>query len=159
VEIKLMHYLHIDQDDPVMEKLKWLGIFENKKIGIKQATPAQILQKIIEEKWVLKPEDKDMIVMWNKFEYDDVNENYQRKMITLSMVVKGDNQLETGMAKTVGLPMGIAAKMILEGRATLTGVRIPTAKEFYEPILAELKTLGIEFTSKTTILTQPSSVL
>lgn len=159
VEIKLMHYLHIDQDDPVMEKLKWLGIFENKKVGIKQATPAQILQKIIEEKWVLKPEDKDMIVMWNKFEYDDINENYQRKMITLSMVVKGDNQLETGMAKTVGLPMGIAAKMILEGRTTLTGVRIPTAKEFYEPILAELKTLGIEFTSKTTTLTQPSSVL
>ncbi|GAB4341562.1 MAG: saccharopine dehydrogenase C-terminal domain-containing protein [Flammeovirgaceae bacterium] len=159
VEIKLMHYLHIDQDDPIMEKLTWLGIFEKKKIGIKNATPAQILQKIIEEKWVLNPEDKDMIVMWNKFEYYDKTDEGKRKMITSSLVVKGDNQLNTAMAKTVGLPLGIAAKLILEGKTTLKGVHIPTTKELYEPILAELKLYGIEFKEKLTEVLKPAPVI
>src|SRR5690606_35054774 len=70
VELKLRYYLKIDQDDPIWEKLVWLGIFRKDiEIGIKDATPAQILQKILEDKWQLAPEDKDMIVMYHRFVY------------------------------------------------------------------------------------------
>jgi saccharopine dehydrogenase (NADP+, L-glutamate forming) len=100
-----------------------------------------------------------MIVMWNKFEYYDQKDEGKRKMITTSLVVKGDNQLNTGMAKTVGLPLGIAAKMILDGKTTLKGVHIPTSKEFYEPILEELKQYGIEFKEKQTDVLKPAPVI
>ena len=66
VELKLRHYLRIEQDDYMWEKLVWLGIFEDKKIGLKNASPAQILQKILQDKWTLSPQDKDMIVMWHR---------------------------------------------------------------------------------------------
>ena len=65
-----MHYMKLDQDDlEILEKLEWLDIYKNIRIGIKDATPAQILQHILEKKWMLQPEDRDMIVMWQKFNY------------------------------------------------------------------------------------------
>ena len=71
VELKTRYNLKIDQDDVMWEKLLELDIFNrNKKIGIKNATPAQALQKILEEKWTLAPNDKDMIVMYHKFGYE-----------------------------------------------------------------------------------------
>ena len=69
MELKLRHYLGIEQDDYIWEKLVWLGLFDDKKIGLKNATPAQILQKILQDKWSLTEEDKDMIVMWHKFNF------------------------------------------------------------------------------------------
>jgi saccharopine dehydrogenase (NADP+, L-glutamate forming) len=142
VELKLAHYLRLDLDSEEMYKMQWLGIFEDKKIGLKNATPAQILQKILEDKWSLEPDDKDMLVMWHKFNYTlDGND----KEMHSSMVAIGENQLETAMAKTVGLPVGIAVKMILSGQMKLTGVHVPTIKEIYEPVLAELEKHGIHF--------------
>ena len=147
VELKLMHYLHLDQDSEVMEKLRWLGIFDNTKVGIKNATPAQILQHILEQKWGLEPTDKDMIVMWHKFIYEDKNSK-EKVLMTSSTVVKGDDPLNTAMAKTVGLPVAIATKMILTGEIKLSGVHIPTKKEVYEPVLKELDKYDIHFTEK-----------
>jgi saccharopine dehydrogenase-like NADP-dependent oxidoreductase len=145
VELKLRHYLKIDQDDEIMEKFEWLGIFEHKKIGLTRATPAQILQHILEQKWKLDPDDKDMIVMWHKLTFklkDKVHE------ISSSMVVKGIDQTYTAMSNTVGLPLGIAAKMVLSGKITLKGVQWPIQKEIYTPVLNELEKFGIVFTEK-----------
>ena len=146
VEIKLMHYLHIDQDSELMEKLKWLGIFDNTIIGLKNATPAQILQHILEKKWSLDEGDKDMIVMWHKFDYELNGKKQHRES---SLVVIGDDENRTAMAKTVGLPLGIATRLILEGKVNLTGVVIPIHKQIYEPVLEELKQYGINFKEKT----------
>lgn len=148
VEIKLMHYLHIDQDSELMDKLKWLGIFENTKVGLKNATPAQILQSILEKKWSLDEGDRDMIVMWHKFNYELNGKQHQRES---SLVVLGDDAHHTAMAKTVGLPLGIATKLILEGKINLKGVVIPIHKQIYEPVLEELKQYGINFKEKTTV--------
>ncbi len=143
VEIKLKHYLNIRQDEiDLWERLEWLDIFSDKKIGLKNATPAQILQKILEEKWKLEPDDKDMIVMWHRFLYKINNEF---KEIHSSMVVKGDDQTYTAMAKTVGIPVAIATKMILNGKITTPGVHLPITKEIYEPVLNELEEYGIQF--------------
>ena len=146
VELKLRHYLKIEQDDTLWEKLVWLGIFEETKVGLKNATPAQILQKILEEKWTLEPEDKDMIVMWHKLVYK--TKSGDRKEIHSSMVSIGEDQTYTAMSNTVGLPVGICCKLILNGTINSTGVDLPISKQYYEPILEELKAYDISFNEK-----------
>lgn len=142
VELKLMHYMKIDQDDDIMEKFHCLDMFSDKIIGLEKATPAQCLQKILEQKWTLLPEDKDMVVMYHKMGY---RLNGEEKQIDSYMVVKGDNSRQTAMAKTVGLPVAIAARKILEGVITTPGVQIPITPEIYNPMLDELAQNGIEF--------------
>lgn len=143
VELKLRHQLKIDQDDIVWNKLEELDIFNNKKmVNLKQATPAQILQKILMESWTLSELDKDMIVMYHKFGYELDGKRFQ---IDSNMVVIGKDQTYTAMAKTVGLPVAIAALSILNKKITNTGVLIPVSKVIYEPILTELKAYGIAF--------------
>jgi len=143
VELKLRYALKIDQDDLMWEKLEELDIFNKEKtIGIKNATPAMALQKILEDKWTLAPEDKDMIVMYHKFGYELNGEKHQ---IDSHMALIGEDQTYTAMAKTVGLPVAIAALKILNGEIKTPGVQLPIAKEVYEPILEELKEKGIIF--------------
>jgi len=146
VELKLRHGLKIDQDDLMWGKLEELDIFNSeKKIGIKDATPARALQKILMDKWTLEDDDKDMIVMYHKFGYelDGV-----KKQIDSNMVIVGEDQTHTAMAKTVGLPVAMAALRILNGEITTPGVQLPIAKEVYEPILKELEGFGIIFKEK-----------
>ncbi|MAG88341.1 MAG: saccharopine dehydrogenase [Flavobacteriaceae bacterium] len=148
VELKLRHNLKIDQDDIMWEKLLELDLFNNHKtIGIESATPAQALQKILEEKWLLSSEDKDMIVMYHKFGYQL---NGEKKQIDSTMVCIGKDQTETAMAKTVGLPVGIAARKILKKEINTPGVHLPISKEVYQPILEELQENGIIFKEKQT---------
>ncbi len=143
VELKLRHNLKIDQDDLIWEKLLELDLFNpNKKIGLKDATPAQALQKILEDKWTLQPEDKDMIVMYHKFGYELNGEKHQ---IDSTMVSIGDNQTYTAMAKTVGLPVGIAALKILNGDINRKGVLRPIYPDVYKPILKDLEAYDILF--------------
>jgi len=145
VELKLRHYLKIDQDDIIWDKLMELDLFSTKKVELKNATPAQILQKILMDSWTLQEDDKDMIVMHHKFGYEYKGE---KRQIESQMVVIGDDQTYTAMAKTVGLPVAIAALKILNGEIKSPGVQLPITKEVYEPILKELETYGIIFTEK-----------
>ena len=146
VELKLRHYLKIDLDDNLWDKLVWLGIFDaKKKVGLKNATPAQILQKILEEKWSLSPNDKDMIVMYHKFVYQKDGEFHE---LVSQMVNIGENQTYTSMSNTVGIPVGICAKLILQNKVSLKGVHVPIKKEVYTPILEELEQHDIVFKEK-----------
>ena len=146
VELKLRYKLKIDQDDIVWEKLEELDLFNpNKKVELKNATPAQILQKILLDSWTLSPNDKDMIVMYHKFGYELGGKKHQ---IDATMVCTGEDQTFTAMAKTVGLPVGIAALAILNNKIKTYGVQIPAKKEFYDPILNELKDFGVIFKEK-----------
>ena len=143
VELKLRSYLKIDQDDLIWEKLVELDIFNpNKKIGLRNATPAQMLQKILENSWTLGKNEKDMILMQHLFGYEL---NGKKHQIESSLVVLGENQTYTAMAKTVGLPVAIAAIKILKKKITTPGVQLPISREVYEPILKELEKCGIQF--------------
>lgn len=146
VELKLRHYLKIDQDDILWFKLQDLDLFNpNKFIKQKNATPAQILEQILLDKWQLHPSDKDMIVMYHKFGYEL---NSSKKQIDATMVSIGEDQTYTAMAKTVGLPLAIAAiKTLFEGMHQ-PGVNIPIAQNIYEPILEELEKFDIKFNEK-----------
>ncbi|MGB6035177.1 MAG: saccharopine dehydrogenase C-terminal domain-containing protein, partial [Cryomorphaceae bacterium] len=148
VELKLMHYMKLDQDSEIIDKLKWLGIFDDEPIGLdKPSTPAQILQRILEKKWTLEPGDKDMIVMWHKLCYKKPGEE-ELKEINSSLVVIGEESPRTAMAKTVGLPVAMAARLVLSGEFNISGVHIPTIPELYKPILTELEEHGIVFNER-----------
>ncbi len=142
VELKLAHYLNIGLESEIMYRIKWLGLFDETPVGLNKGTPAQVLEHILRKKWTIQPTDKDMIVMWHKF---DFLVNGKPKQIQSHMVVTGENSVETGMSKTVGLPLAITAKLILQEKIKLTGIHIPTKKELYEPVLEELENMGFEF--------------
>ena len=118
-------------------------IFNKKKtIGIKNATPAEALQKILMDKWTLSENDKDMIVMYHKFGYEL---DGKQKQIDSTMVHIGDDHNMTAMSKTVGLPVAIATLKILNGEIKTPGVQLPITEEVYTPILKELEEFGICF--------------
>ncbi len=142
-EIKTRLILKIDQDDIMWDKLLELDLFNpNKKVNLPNATPAQILEKILTDSWALEPNDKDMIVMYHKFGYEL---NGEKKQIDSKMVCIGEDQTYTAMAKTVGLPVAIATLLILNEKITTPGVQLPIKKEVYEPILKELEEYGVIF--------------
>jgi saccharopine dehydrogenase (NADP+, L-glutamate forming) len=160
VKERLKTFMGAEMDAEVLAKLDWLGLFTDRKIALVNASPAVILQQLLEEKWKLKEEDKDLIVMQHEFEYvlaDSKDEDETggespclatavgTRKITSSLVVKGENSIYTAMAKTVGLPVAIAAGLILDGKIKARGVLIPTMKEIYEPVLNELSQQGIRF--------------
>lgn len=142
VEKKLAHYVGIDEDSEIMYKMRWLGIFSDTVIGLKKATPAQIMQHILEQKWILDEDDKDMIVMQHRF---ISNIDGKKKLILSSMAIEGTDQVHTAMSKTVGYPVAIATKNILRGKIKAKGVKIPIDKCIYEPVLEELESMGIKF--------------
>jgi saccharopine dehydrogenase-like NADP-dependent oxidoreductase len=142
VEEKLCKQFSLTTDSVIFQKIAWLSTFSENKVGIENASPAQILQKICEEKWTLLAEDKDMIVMQHQFEY---MQNGEQKKLNSSLLVFGDDPRYTSMAKTVGLPVAIATKLILSGAIKSTGVKIPNTKDIYVPVLKELEENGINF--------------
>lgn len=151
VEDKIAQYTGIDPQGEIMDKIKWLGLLDDRQIGLDAATPAQILQKILEEKWCLDPGDKDMIVMEHVLEWELDSMTFQTRSC---LVVKGHNEDETAMAITVGTPVGIATRLILNGTIKTIGIEIPVKPDIYNPILDELENHGIKFVEETTELNQ-----
>lgn len=129
-------------NEQVISNLKWLGIFEDRPLGIKRGTPAQALQKLIEERWKLGADDRDLLVMWHGFHF--VN-NGSRHFLRSWLTAEGEDPVFTAMSKTVGLPIGIAARQILRGNWNLSGVVLPTIPVIYNPVLDELEKFGIIF--------------
>ncbi|HEY8734033.1 MAG TPA: saccharopine dehydrogenase C-terminal domain-containing protein [Puia sp.] len=132
-------------DDSNRRMYEQLGLFENTPLTVNKCSSAKILQTLIEKNWKMKESDKDMILMLHEFEYELKG---QKHILKSSLIVKGQNMARTAMAKTVGLPLGIAAKLILEGKMKLTGLHIPIIPEIYEPVLEELALEGIRFTEE-----------
>jgi saccharopine dehydrogenase (NADP+, L-glutamate forming) len=124
-----------------------LGLF-NKEENITENCHSSfdVILKLAEEKWKLKKEDKDLIVMLHEIEYEDANEN--RKNISSSLVLTGKDPIRTAMAETVGLPLAIAAGLVLDNKIHQKGVIIPTSEEIYNPVLDELESCGISFHEK-----------
>ena len=123
--------------------LEFLGLFEEVVVPATAKTSADVLQYLLETNLAMQPADKDMIVMLHEIEFETADG--RKKKIESSLIVKGEDSLRTAMAKTVGLPLGIAAKLILEDKIHLTGVHMPVHKEIYEPVLKELEKFGVVF--------------
>lgn len=134
---------NMHQTNLTLKQLFFLGLDDKETVVNKGfCSAADILQFAIETKMSLRPYDKDMIIMLHEFEY--IIQNKKASASSL-LVVKGEDSLHTAMSKTVGLPLGIAAKLILNGKINLTGLHIPIIKEIYEPVLKELELNDIRF--------------
>ncbi|MBK5278469.1 MAG: saccharopine dehydrogenase NADP-binding domain-containing protein [Bacteroidia bacterium] len=137
-KICLMFGLSPDSDE--MNRLRWSGLFSDEEIGIAKGTPAQVLEHILNKKWKLKPGDRDFIVMWHRFQFEI---DGKQKEIQAYLTAIGDDEINTAMSKTVGLPLAISTKLLMQGKIKSRGVVIPVMKEIYEPVLNELAELGI----------------
>lgn len=145
IEDKFKRFLGDDRQH-LFPRFEWLGIFDKDRVlGLKEGTPAQLLEKLLVEKWVMRPDDKDMLVMHHDFEY---RLNDYKHRLTSAMVCVGKDATFTAMSDTVGLPVAIAAKLILNNAIQITGVHLPIQREVYMPILEELERMGISFTEK-----------
>lgn len=141
VKAALATYLNLQPDGPEIQRLEWSGFFAKTAIPMVPATPAQLTEYILNQKWALQESDQDMIVMWHRIGYAL---NGKNREVQASLVVKGEDSVRTAMAKTVGLPLAIATRRLLKNQIQLTGVQIPVLKELYVPVLEELAELGIK---------------
>lgn len=142
VEVKFRKFLRNERAH-LFELFEEIGFFDNSApIHNQDASPAFMLQALLEKAWKLAPSDRDMLVMLHEFEYEDKGVT---KKLTSSMVCEGEDNVYTAMANTVGLPIGIIAKRMLQGYSN-PGIQIPIQKEIYEPVLTELEKFGITFT-------------
>ncbi len=124
-------------------QLLYLGLEDEALINKGKCSVADVLQFILERKLKLLTSDKDMVVMLHEIEYTLHDEP---KKISSYLAVKGENNVKTAMAATVGLPLGVTAKLLLEGKLTERGLHIPVIASIYEPVLSELARYGIVFT-------------
>jgi saccharopine dehydrogenase-like NADP-dependent oxidoreductase len=137
----LAHKMH--EANLTLKQLFFLGLDDKETLINKGfCSPADLLQFALEKKLSLKDGEKDMIVMLHEIQY---RVGSQDSGVRSSLIVEGQDNVRTAMAKTVGLPIGIAAKLILNGTIQLKGLRIPVKKEIYEPVLKELELHGIKF--------------
>lgn len=126
------------QDDETAELYEYLGMRNSNPLPEQAKTNADVLQFLLETRLNMQPADRDMIVMLHEFVYSGGT-------VSSSLVVKGTDSLRTAMAKTVGLPLGIAARLILEDQITVRGLYIPILPEIYNPVLNLLEEQGIRF--------------
>lgn len=135
--------LNVPKNDKLISMIKWLGLFDEKPLPQGRHSSADILLNLLLEKWKMKPEEKDMVIMQHEVEY--THKGAKNTLIS-SMILTGENGEHSAMAKTVGLPMGILAKLILTKRINPPkGVHIPNMPSVYRPVLTELKHHGISF--------------
>ncbi len=133
----------IEKDEQLRQQFAYLGFFDKEtQVNKGLCSAADLLQWVAEKNLGLAATDKDMIVLQHEIAY---TLNGVQKQINSSLVVKGDDAVVTAMAKTVGLPLGIAARLVLTEQLTITGLHIPVIPAIYEPVLEELATRGIKF--------------
>ena len=137
----------LNASDENLDRVEWLGLFNSDSGPEKtEGTPASILQTLIEKKWELKDGDRDLIVMWHRFEFE---RDGKRQVITSELSIEGVDQTFTGMSDTVGLPMALAAEHMLVGPGFGdTGVKVPVTENYYNPLLKQLEDLNIIFIEK-----------
>lgn len=129
-------------DPSIAGQLEFLGCFDPGPVPASARSNADILQYLIETRLAMSPADKDMIVMIHELGFEREGKDFIAKS---TLVVTGEDSLHTAMARTVGLPLGIAAVLVLEGRIGLRGLHIPILPAIYEPVMEELQRQGIRF--------------
>jgi len=147
LEDRVADFLKISPTGVIMDKLKWLGLFDNKVIGGNVKTSTEVMQKILNEKLPLPAGKRDMVILMHILEAEFPNTNTRKKYVS-TLVDYGEQNGITSIAKTVGAPAAIAAKLILLGELNITGTHIPTHQLIYTKVLKELETLKLKFVEK-----------
>ena len=154
VELLLAYQLQKPMFSDVMEKVRWLGLFSDRRVN-RKGTPASILESIIKRKWRLRPGDRDLIGMLHKISYVDSQGVARERRSALKLLGSEDDPDETAMARTVSLPVAIMTKRLLAGESFSPGFIIPTTPDIYRPVLDELsRDYNIHFEEHDTVLSR-----
>lgn len=145
LQSRVANYLNISATGEIMEKLEWLGIFDDTKIGQGATTPAEAMIELLRRKLVLNEDECDTVILQHEVEVCYEQGDARRERIVSTFVHRGDPGGMTAMARTVGLPAAIAVKLLMTGEITMRGSQLPTHPQIYEPILAELENEGLRF--------------
>ena len=143
IKIALSNFLQLDIDSDVIKAFEWLGFLQKKPLPLESGSALDILTKNLQAKLQYKKGERDMIILQHLFyaKYPDG----RSKEIKSSLIDFGIPDGDTSMARTVGLPLAIGARLILEEKINETGVQIPVIPQIYLPVLRELNALGIGF--------------
>ncbi|MFW9926627.1 MAG: saccharopine dehydrogenase C-terminal domain-containing protein [Candidatus Thorarchaeota archaeon] len=145
IQLAVARACGIEPNDPIIKRLEWLGLFEEKQIPSGINTILDALCNLFEDKLQYAPGERDMIVMHHEFIIEYPN---KKQKVTSTLIDYGIPNGDSSMSRTVALPVAIASKMILDGEISLTGVHRPIIPEIYEPILEELESLNIKMDEK-----------
>ena len=145
-EARAAAFLGLGPDDPALANLRWLGLFSNEPLGFEARTATQALTRLLSDKLELPPGGRDVVILQHEIETE---RDGASERIRATLIEYGERGGVSAMARTVGLPTGIAARLVLEDRLRLTGCLRPTEREIYRPILDELAREGLEFHEET----------
>lgn len=134
-------------NEAVIHQILWL--FDDNAFLPGNKSVAEHLQDLVVRKWKLEPLDRDLVVMHHHFEYEKQGRKYS---LMASLTQRGASSSDTAMTRLVGLPMAVSAELLLTGKWSLHGVRIPVHPEIYKPVLIRLKDLGVHFNEQIQIL-------
>lgn len=151
LESRVANYLQISATGEIMNKLRWLGLFDREPIGVPVETPAEAMVELLRRKLRLSEEDRDLVILQHELEVRYPSQK-RRERIVSTFTHYGDPGGMTAMSRTVGLPAAIVVRLLMEGRLTITGSQLPTHPSIYEPVLAELEGEGLTFRETTTPL-------
>ncbi|MBD3226329.1 MAG: saccharopine dehydrogenase [Caldithrix sp.] len=138
IEQRVANFLKINPTGQIMEKMRWLGLFSEEKIGVDVETSAEVMTHLLSERLKLTPDARDMVVLQHKLKVDYEEKDHHPEEVTSTMIHYGEKNGFTSMAKAVGLPAALIGKLILTDNLPLTGCHIPTHPAIYEPVLQEL---------------------
>lgn len=152
LESRVANYLNISRTGGIMDKLAWLGLFDDKAIGGESETVAEALVELLRRKLELPKTEPDLVILKHEFEIRYPDEGDRREFIESTFTHYGDPGGMTAMARTVGMPAAIAVRLLMAGRIALRGSHLPTHPEIYRPVLDELAREGLAFSEKVTKL-------
>jgi saccharopine dehydrogenase-like NADP-dependent oxidoreductase len=142
---RVARHLRINPTGQIMENLRWLGLLSDERIGCKGDTAAAMLIHLLQTKLPLTPEMRDMVVLVHELDVEYPDDDRSPARIRSTLVVEGEAGGGTAMAKSVGLPVVIAVKLLMDGELSLTGTLIPTHPAVYAPILQRIERAGLCF--------------
>jgi saccharopine dehydrogenase-like NADP-dependent oxidoreductase len=145
LEHRVANFLNINPTGKIMENLIWLGLFSDEKISCQGDTAAAVLIDLLRKKLTLKDKGRDMVAIIHEIEAEYKNGSPKAEQITSTFVEYGVPGKFTAIAKTVGLPAAIAAKLLLTGEIPISGCHIPTHPALYPKVLKELESEGLSF--------------
>jgi len=149
LEARVADSLKINPTGQIMRNLKWLGLFSDETVPAGAVTVSEVMIDLLRRKLALPEDERDMIVVRHEVEARFPTDGGRGEKTTSTLVQFGEKGGATAMSKAVGLPAGIAARLILAGEFRLTGCQLPIHPEIHTRVLAELRQLGFEF--KTTV--------
>jgi saccharopine dehydrogenase-like NADP-dependent oxidoreductase len=148
VEARVAGFLHLSPTGHIMDTLRWLGLFSDQRIGGADETPAAALGELLKSRLVLPEGGRDMIILQHQLGVRYPEQGDRRERITSTFVAKGEPGGMTAMARSVGLPLALAVRLLLRGELTVTGCPLPTEPQIYRPLLEQMAAEGVEFKEK-----------